>query len=306
VEVDVVNRDENFRIYNRSFVLGGVELGGKYQMRRGGLLDVRFVYNRSGTSQDVALFNGIGRTELGATTLNGFDIATTYHLDAVGRSRDSEINPRVGRRLTLRHHRYFNFALSGFDENSSILVEQYENFFYNQFSFNWNEFVPGPGRSAFSFRAFGGLIDKEVDDTFDFFIGGLPGMKGYSFYSLEGRRALMLRTAYRFPILSRVDHQTGPIYSDQLYGAFFAGLGRAWDGNADDALLKRGWKREVGVQLRYDATSFYLFPTRASFDVAYGFDHIPLQQRGDPLTRSGLKMYFTLLFGFLTDVGQVH
>jgi hypothetical protein len=306
VEEDVVNRNENFRIYNRSFVLGGVELGGKYQMRRGGLFDARFVYNRSGTSQDVALFNGIGRTELGATTLNGFDIAMAYHLDAVGRSRDSEINPRTGRQLTLHYDRYFNFALNGFDENSSILVEQYQNFFYNQYSFNWNEFVPGPGRSAFSIRAFGGLIDKEVDDTFDFFIGGLPGMKGYSFYSLEGRRAFILRAAYRFPILSRIDRQTGPIYSDQLYGAFFAGLGRAWDGNAEDALLKRGWKREIGAQLRYDATSFYLFPTRASLDIAYGFDHIPLQQAGDPLTRSGLKMYFTLLFGFLTDVGQVH
>lgn len=306
VEEDVINRDEDFRIYNRTFVLGGVEVGGKYQMRRGGLIDTRFIYNRSGTSQDVARFNGIGRTELGATTLNGFDFATTYHLDAVARASDSDINPRSGQQLTVRYHRYFNFALNGFDENSSILVEQYENFFYNQLSLNWNTFIPGPGRSAFSTRIFAGVIDKDVDDTFDFFIGGLPGMKGYSFYSLEGRRALMFRTAYRFPILSRIDRQTGPIYSDQLYGSFYAGLGRAWDGDADDALLKRGWKREVGAQLRYDATSFYLFPTRASFDVAYGFDHTPLQQRTDPLTRSGLKMYFTLLFGFLTDVGHIH
>ncbi|MDA0709232.1 MAG: hypothetical protein O3B73_03370 [bacterium] len=306
VEEDVVNRDENFRIYNRSFILGGVEAGGKVSLRRGGLLDARLIYNRNGTSQDVALFNGVGRTELGATTLNGFDMAFTYHIDAVARSRDSEINPRAGRQITARYDRYFNFALSGFDDNSSILVEQYENFFYNQFAINWNEFIPGPGRSAFSLRVFGGLIDKEVDNTFDFFLGGLPGMKGYSFYSLEGRRALMLRSAYRFPILSRIDRQTGPIYSDQLYGAFFAGIGRAWDGNADDGVLHRGWKREVGAELRYDATSFYLFPTRASLDVAYGVDHIPLQRRGDPLTRSGLKLYFTLLFGFLTDVGHIH
>ena len=306
VEEDVINRDEDFRIYNRTFVLGGVELGGKYKMRRGGLIDARFIYNRSGTAQDISFFNGFGRQEAGATTLNGFDFALTYDLNAVARSRDSEINPRQGHHLTVRYDRYFNFALDGFDENSSILVEQYKNYFYNQLSLNWNHFIPGPGRSAISTRVFGGIIDKEVDDTFDFFIGGLPGMKGYSFYSLEGRRALMFRTAFRFPILSRIDRQTGPIYSDQLYGALFAGIGRAWDGTPDDDVLKRGWKREVGAQLRYDATSFYLFPTRASLDVAYGFDHIPLQQRGDPLTRSGLKMYFTLLFGFLTDVGHVH
>ena len=148
------------------------------------------------------------------------------------------------------------------------------------------------------------MIDSEVDDTFDFFLGGLPGMKGYTFYSMEGRRALMLRSAYRFPLWSHIDRQTGPIYSDQVYGAFFAGIARAWDGTPDDAILKRGWKRELGTQLRYDATSFYLFPTRASLDIAYGFDHVPLQRVGDPLERSGLKVYFTLLFGFVTDVGK--
>lgn len=305
VEEDVINRDEDFRIYNRTFVLGGVELGGKYKLRRGGLIDARFIYNRNGTTQDVARFNGLGRSVIGATTLNGFDLALTYHLDAVARTRDMEINPRSGRRLTFRYDRYFNFFLSGFKDNTSLLIEEYDHYFYNQFALDWSEFIPvGPGNSALSLQFFGGFIDSDVDNAFDFFIGGLPGMKGYTYYSLEGSRALMARAAYRFPILSRIDRQTGPIYSDQLYGALFAGLGRAWDGHADDDLLKRGWKREIGAQLRYDATSFYLFPTRASFDIAYGMDHVPLQASGDPLERSGLKFYFTLLFGFITDVGD--
>ena len=307
VEEDVISRDEDFRIYNRTFALTGIEIGGKYTMRRGGVIDARLVYNRTGAVLDQARFNGLNRNIVGATTLNGFDLALTYRLNAIGRSRDSEINPRTGRRLALRYDRYFNWFISGFEENTSLIVETYDRYFYNQLSLDWNEFIPvAPGRSALSFRFFGGVINSEVDNAFDFFLGGLPGMKGYTFYSLEGRRALMLRSAYRFPIWSRIDRQTGPIYSDQLYGAFFAGIARAWDGTPDDAILKRGWKRELGAQLRYDATSFYLFPTRASLDVAYGFDHVPLQRAGDPLERSGLKVYFTLLFGFVTDVGKGH
>ena len=305
VEEDVISRDEDFRIYDRTFTLTGIEIGGNYAMARGGLIDARLAYNRTGAVLDQARFNGLNREVVGATTLNGFDLALTYRLDATGRFRDSAINPRSGRRVALRYHRYFNWFISGFEENTSLLIETYDRYFYNRFSLDWNEFIPlGPGPSALSFRVFGGLIDSAVDDAFDFFLGGLPGMKGYTFYSMEGRRALMLRSTYRFPILSRIDRQTGPIYSDQLYGALFAGLGRAWDGTADDAVLNRGWKRELGAQLRYDATSFYLFPTRASLDVAYGFDHVPLQRAGDPLERSGLKIYFTLLFGFITDVGR--
>ena len=184
---------------------------------------------------------------MGATTLNGFDLALTYRLDARGRFRDSAINPRSGRRLALRYNRYFNWFISGFEENTSLLIETYDRYFYNRFSLDWNEFIPlGPGPSALNFRFFGGLIDSRVDDAFDFFLGGLPGMKGYTFYSMEGRRALMLRSAYRFPILSRIDQQTGPVYSDQLYGAFFAGLGRAWDGTPDDAGAQPRLETRIG------------------------------------------------------------
>ncbi|MCZ6636169.1 MAG: hypothetical protein O7G87_22455, partial [bacterium] len=303
VEEDVLNRDLDFRLFNQVFTLIGLEFGAKYKMRRGGLIDGRLIYSRSGTTQQVARFNGLGRTTIGATPFNGLDLAFTYHLDALARSRDSEINPRQGRQFTFRYDRYFNWFFSGFEENTALLIEKYDRYFYNQLTLDWNEFIPLPGRRALGVRFFGGVIDKAVDDTFDFFIGGLPGMKGYSFYSLEGSRALMLRTSYRFPLLGRINQQSGPIYSDQLYGAFFAGIGRAWDGSAQDDVLKRGWKREIGAQLRYDASSFYLFPTRISLDAAYGFDTIPLQDPRDPIQKSGFKMYFTLLFGFLQSVG---
>ncbi len=304
-EDDVLNRDENYRIFSQTFTITGVEIGASHKLSSGGLMDLRFIYNRSGTSQDVAQFNGLNEASISATTLNGFDLAFTYRLQNILRAKDATINPRAGRELTFRYDRYFNFFISGFKENTSILIETFDHYFYNQFTLEWNEYLPiGPGRSALGLRAFGGFIDKEVDDYFDFFLGGLPYMKGYTFYSLEGRKAAMFRAAYRFPLWTRIDRQTGPIYSDQLYGAVYAGVGRAWDGDVDDQLLDRGWKRDVGAQIRYDGTSFYIFPTRISFDIAYGLDSLPRVNPGDPLGKSGLRCYFTLLFGYLQSVGH--
>ena len=305
VSEDVVNRDEDFRIFNRTFALNEIDLGVRTQMSRGDILDARLIYSRYGVSIEQARFNGFNRVTLGATYLNGLNLAFTYHRNTVSRTIDSEINPSSGRNVTLRYDRFFNYFLNGFKENSSILIEIYDRYFYNQLSLDWSEYLGlGPGRSALGLRFYGGLIDRSVDDFFDFHLGGLPYMKGYTFYGLEGRRVAMFRAAYRFPLWTRIGRLTGPLYSDQVYGALYAGIGRAWDGDARDDILKRGWKRDIGMQVRYDATSFYLFPTRVGFDAAYGFDTVPLTSPGMVGKRSGLKLYFTLLFGYLESVGS--
>ena len=305
VSEEVVNRDEDFRIFNRTFTLNEVDLGVRTRISRGDFLDARIVYSRYEVSIEQAKFNGFNRATVGATYLNGLDLAFTYRRKTIQRAIDSEINPGSGRDVTLRYDRFYNFFLNGFKENSSILIEIFDRHFYNQLSLDWNEYLRvGPGRSALGLRFYGGWIDRSVDDFFDFHLGGLPYMKGYTFYGLEGRRAAMFRAAYRFPLWTRIRTQTLHLNSDQIYGAFYAGIGRAWDGDEDDDILKRGWKRDIGMQIRYDATSFYLFPTRVSVDAAYGFDAVPLASAGEREKRSGFKLYFTLLFGYLERVGS--
>ena len=305
VEDDVLNRDENFRIFSQTFTLSGVELGAWHRLGTGSRLDARFIYNLSSTGQDVARFNGMDEVSVGATTHHGFNFSFTYSLNNVLRTRDREINPRAGREMRFRYDRQFNYFISGFKEDTSLLIETFDRYFYNRLTLNWIEYLPvGPGRGTLGLRVYGGMIDSEVDDYFDYFLGGLPYMKGYTFYSLEGRRAAMFRAAYRFPIRTGMDRQTGPIYSDQLFGSVFAGIGRAWDGDEMDNVLNRGWKRDVGVQIRYDATSFYTFPTRASLDVAYGMDTLPRVVPGEEPEKSGFNFYFTLLFGYLQSVGE--
>ncbi len=303
-EDDVLNRDENFRIFSQTFTLSGAEFGAWHRLGTGSRLDARFIYNLSSTDQDVARFNGMGEVSVGATTHHGFNFSFTYSLNNILRTRDREINPRAGREMRFRYDRQFNYFISGFKEDTSLLIETFDRYFYNRLTLSWSEYLPvGPGRGTLGLRFYGGMIDSEVDDYFDYFLGGLPYMKGYTFYSLEGRRAAMVRAAYRFPIRTGMDRQTGPIYSDQLFGSVYAGIGRAWDGDEMDNVLNRGWKRDVGVQIRYDATSFYTFPTRASLDVAYGMDTLPRVVPGEELEKSGFKFYFTLLFGYLQSVG---
>lgn len=304
VEEDVVNRDLNFRLFNRTFTLNEINFGLKNRISQGGILDARFIYSRYGNAVDQAFFNGRNRSTLGATYLNGFNLALSYHMNTISRAKDSEINPRSGREITIKYDRFFNFFLRDFKENSSVLIELYDKYFYNQFTVDWNEYLPvGPNRSAIGLRFYGGLIDRRVDNFFDFHLGGLPFMKGYTFYNLEGSRTTMFRAAYRFPLWIGIDSQTGPLYSDQIFGSIYGGIGRAWDGNDSDRVLNRNWKRDLGFQIRYDASSFYTYPTRVSLDVAYGFDTISLIEPNSKFQKSGLKFYFTLLFGFLQSVG---
>lgn len=296
----IVNRDEDYRLYERIFTLSEIDAGLRREVK-GGTASGSLIYSRYNTTLEQSSFNRIDvpRGRVSANYLSGLDVALSYRLEAVPPRRDSDINPRGGRNVFVRYDRYFNYFLNGFRQDASIVQEIYDKFFYDQFTLDWREYLPLPRRSTLALGVFGGLIDRKVDPFFAFRTGGLVGMKGYTYYSLEGSRVVTLNAAYRFPLLTGIARQVGPLYLDKIYGAVYADVGRAWYGDSMDRILKRGVKRDVGAQLRFDAVSFHIFPTRISLDAAYGLDTVPLQQAGDPEKRSGLKVYFTLLFGYL-------
>jgi len=296
----IVNRDEDYRLYERIFALNEIGAGLRREVK-GGTASGSLAYSRYNTTLEQSSFNRIDvpRGRISANYLSGLDVALSYHLEAVPPRRDSEVNPRGGREVFARYDRYFNYFLNGFRQDASIVQEIYDKFFYDQITLDWREYLPLPRRSTLALRLFGGLIDRRIDPFFAFRAGGLPGMKGYTYYSLEGSRAATLNVTYRSPLLTGIARQIGPLYLDKVYGAVYADVGRAWYGDSMDRILKRGVKRDIGAQLRFDAVSFHIFPTRVSLDAAYGLDTVPLQQAGDPEERSGWKVYFTLLFGYL-------
>jgi hypothetical protein len=49
----------------------------------------------------------------------------------------------------------------------------------------------------------------EVPDFFDFYLGGLIGMKSYPFYAISGNEIAWLNLTYRFPLFKDIDARLG-------------------------------------------------------------------------------------------------
>ena len=100
------------------------------------------------------------------------------------------INPRHGRYLSMRYTYEYNNYLQDFATDRAVSIEQFKVVKFNRLEMNWEQFLPVPKTKyhALNLRFQGGFIDAPVDSFFHFFGGGLVGLKGYPFYSIEGTR----------------------------------------------------------------------------------------------------------------------
>ncbi len=213
--------------------------------------------------------------------------------DAPGRAVQ-DIAPVRGRRLTVEVDAASNRFMTGFDANSDygFLTEAYRSHDYIQFLADWSETIPLPVRDCgLGWRLQAGAIDRSVDSFYNLFGGGLDGMRGYSFYSIEGRKLLRLELRMSFPIVPRLNASAAWLHFRGLYGAVYADAGDAWSGDSPD------WKRDAGAQLRLGAFSFYGLPTAFFCDAAYGFDRIILP--GGHEEGRAWRWYFGVLFDFM-------
>ena len=288
------------------FKLNQVSAGMRGKIGSKGELALSLTYDRYDASVESRFFDALNiawvrQKPFGYTYLNGFDLGVTYRYRGLARARDREINPR-GRTIYFRYDRMFNKFIEGFDQqNTAFLQERFLDLNYNQFTLDWNEYLPLPLRSTLGLRLFGGWIasdevdDKEVvSDFFDYHLGGLNYMKGYTFYSLEGRKATMGQVTVRFPLLPDLQSRFLHLYLDKVYGALYGSIGKAWDDGFDDPdpiYAREGPLRDLGGQLRFDLISYYNLPTKVQLEVAYGIDEVR--------DRSPWKLYLTVLFGYI-------
>ena len=284
-------------------------LGGRGRLGRHGQLELTAAYDRYDASVDWYAYvsdpgSAIGQSQrrmkpYGYTYLHGFDLGALWRVEQLARRRDRDISPR-GRQLEVRYDRFLNYFVKGFNTRASFIDEQYLRLAYGQLSMDWREHVALPGASALSLRAWGGWIDsdrvdaEEVGDFFDFHVGGIQFLRGYTYYSLEGRKAAMGSATLRVPLVTDWGARLMQLYLDRAYGAVYAEAGKAWDRRWDDPdprYRRRGPVRDVGGQVRLDMISYYSVPTRVEADLAYGVDELP--------DRSPWKFYLTVLFGYL-------
>lgn len=233
-------------------------------------------------------------------------IGNQLHLDwtirSLAREVTTDINPTGGRQIQLHYMRSFDKLFEDDSDFAYGFRPEFTNNYYNQYTVDWLEFVGLPwwGHSL-RLRGHASLIDEGVDDFFWIYLGGMDGIRGYTYYSVAGRKGLIGSITYRFPILRSINRQFLHLYFRDIYGGVFAETANAWEG---DIKLSGGFKDSAGYELRMNLGSFYIFPTTISFTGAYAFD--PVQFEGAPIggiptvirQDEGWSYYFQMGFGF--------
>ncbi len=205
------------------------------------------------------------------TYLIGRDVRLQYTHELIKPTTDSDINP-IGRKIELKYDYEFNqYNNNGeFEVVDGLLKPLYSNYDFHRLELNWKEYIQ-VGRDQtlnLQFRA-ASILGTTVPDFFDFYLGGLIGMKSYPFYAVSGNKLGWLNLTYRFPVFKEIDTRVGHLYIDKIYFAVYGDFGNAWYGNFPSL---SEFKKGAGAEIRIKMNSFYLFPTSLFFSAAYSFD----------------------------------
>jgi hypothetical protein len=273
------------------------DLGGRINLAEGQTLRTAFAHSRYTSKIGDFFFKDIQWVSPQNTYFIGNQFSATWNLDAIAPGVNSDINPRAGHKAEVRYSYELNRFFKDFatDNSYGTLQEVYAHYNYHRVELNLHGYLPAPWAHKHSLTAniHAGWIDRPVDDFFNFFAGGLPGLRGYPYYSIEGRKMLMGRFSYRLPLLTGLQKQLFHLTADKLFlGAFFD-YGNAF--NEDKVDLGR-FKRDVGASLRLGAFSFYGFPTALSFEAAYGLDRV---ENGGESYGKEWRYYMMALFDFM-------
>jgi hypothetical protein len=269
-------------------------------------LELRFIYSRY--TSTIGSFNYYSSTDeeyknnpaINDVYLKGKNLQLKYTFEAIHPTVDSEINP-VGTDIEIT----YNYEMNEFnpdnnydvDEESGTILARYDKVNFHRIDMLLkNHLDIGQGHTlSTTFRA-ATIFGPTVDDFFDFYLGGLIGMKAYPFYAISGNELGWLNVGYRFPLIKNIDTRLGPLYLDKIFFSVYGDIGNAWNGKVPS--IKK-FKKGGGMELRIKLTSFYLFPTSLFFDAAYSFDKVERKVR-DEVVKYGQEWQFYggILFDF--------
>ena len=238
-------------------------------------------------------------TGIGYDYFRGKNLGFKWNLDSYKRRVDQNINP-VGFSINLDVKKEFNEFIEGLDlSESGTLISNFNKNDLVRTELNgkylWE--IPNTNRWTISLGGKAGLItNTKVDSFFYFFGGGLPGLKGYPFYSIEGSHMAMADLSMRIPIFREKHFQIGWFTVQHGTLGIITQLGDAWNNDQSKISIKRS----VGFESRLSGYSFYNYPTSIGFEIHKGIDSF-IMDIGDgiPLSYGGENRYYlSILFGF--------
>jgi len=266
----------------------------------GNNLELRYIY-----SQYTATLEGfiIPNTSLLYPTsddkyLIGSNFQLKYSHKIIKPTIDSDINP-IGREVEFK----YNYEINDFNNDGEYTVKDgilkaiYNKFNFHRVELNWAEHIETWKNQTINFKVrSGSVLGPQVPDFFDFYLGGLIGMKSYPFYSISGNEIFWINATYRFPLLNNIDSKLGHLYFDKAYLSIYFDLGNAWNGKVPAI---NDFKKGAGMELRLKMNSFYLFPTSLFISAAYSFDkHERIVQNRKIVYGKEFQLYGGVLFDF--------
>ena len=230
----------------------------------------------------------------------GWVLSTYWKIDVVKNRLDTNINPSNGFTIWFNTDFEKNKFIKGLNfSNSGTLTENFVDYDLAriQLGFSYHCKLPWLERWTMSIKTEAGWIsDNNVDSFFHFYLGGLPGLKGYPFYSIQGTRKALAEYSIRIPLFKEKHYPVmWTIFQNSTIGAIFQ-IGDAWSSIDDNV-----WKKSFGIQWRMNGFSFYNFPT--AIEAEY---HQPLDiarnkhvlNNSQTIYEKEPRVYFKILFDF--------
>lgn len=246
--------------------------------------------------------------ETGWKYFNGNEAHAKWYYKKIKRSMDSDINPRGGREFNLEVT-YANDDLFTNGQFTYGLNPDFTKNKFGQYSLDYKEYVALPGwQHSLQLRFMTSIIDKEVDDFFWVYMGGMDRIRGYTYYAIGGRKGAMLSATYRFPIIRHLSRQMSWLTFKDLYGGVFYESGTAWNSKAPweggyaSYNGNSKYYSSAGGELRLNLGSFYSYPTTVNVTAAYAIDRAkytnPLFSTPDVIYDPQWRYYLVMGFSF--------
>jgi len=286
---------------NVTYNLFEVDLVAKHRIfSRNQNLEFRFIFSRYSAALGAFLLpNNLGLyPTTDDTYFIGNNFQLKYTLDALLPHRDADINP-IGIQLSLQ----YNYEMNEFNSEGEYVVEDgllkpnYNDFNFHRLELNSKIHFPLWAGHTLTTQLRGGtILGPAVPDFFDFYLGGLIGMKSYPFYAISGNELAWVNLTYRFPLFRNIDARAGHLYLDKIFFSVYGDIGNAWTGDFPDI---NTFKKGAGAELRIQLSSYYLFPTSIFLNAAYGFDKVERIVNNEVINYGKeWQFYGGVLFGF--------
>jgi Tol biopolymer transport system component len=289
-----INTDVTYNLFE-------VDLAAKHKIfNRMHDLEFRFIYSQYSAAIGSFVFPNTATLYPSSSDdyFIGRNLQLKYNFKALYPTIDRDINP-VGMEVEA----IYNYEMNKYNPESEyevedgVLIPVYRNFNFHKVELNLRNYFQVYDEHTLSARfRLASILGPQVPDFFDFYLGGLVGMKSYPFYAVSGNELAWLNLTYRLPLFKNIDYRLGHLYFDKIYFSVHGDFGNAWNGEIPEL---NDFKKGAGAELRIKMISFYLFPTSLFFNASYSFDEFDKTVNDEIITYGKeWRLYGGILFDF--------